>query len=106
MVGKRLEDPAMYINEDVHAGMGETLGVGGPTGQRSITRPSIMSLWSAAKHALEQVGAEVVAVGFPFVSNYEGAVKTPLTFIRAAFFLQLNCTMETPLYRSGLGMTS
>ena len=72
LVGKRLGVPAMYINEDVHAGIGETIGVGGPTGQKIITRPSIITLWSAAKRALELAGADVVTVDFPVVTNYEG----------------------------------
>ena len=47
-------------------------GVGGPTGQKIITRPSIITLWSAAKRALELAGADVVTVDFPVVTNYEG----------------------------------
>lgn len=72
LVGTRLGVPAMYINEDALAGVGETVGIGGPTGQKIVTRPSIMTLWSAAKHALELAGAEVVTVDFPVVTNYEG----------------------------------
>ncbi len=72
LVGKRFGAPAMYINEDAHAGIGETIGIGGPTGQKIMTRLSIMTLWNAAKRALEQAGAEVVTVDFPVVTNYEG----------------------------------
>jgi amidase len=67
--GKRFGVPAMYINADESA---ETTGIGGPTGQHIATRPSIIALWNAARIVLEQAGAEVVAVDFPVVSNYEG----------------------------------
>ncbi|MCF2869467.1 amidase [Octadecabacter sp. G9-8] len=70
--GKRFGVPAMYINEDADAGIGENIGIGGPTGQKIATRPSIMALWGAAKAALEQAGAEVVVVDFPVITNYEG----------------------------------
>lgn len=70
--GKRFGVPAMYINEDPDAGIGETVGIGGPTGQKIHTRPSIIALWNSAKHALEQAGAAVVVVDFPVVTNYEG----------------------------------
>jgi amidase len=70
--GKRLGVPAMYINADTAAGVGDDCGIGGPTGQRIDTRTSIIALWNAARLQLEQAGAEVIVVDFPTVSNYEG----------------------------------
>lgn len=72
LAGKRFGVPAMYINADPQAGTGEAPGIGGPTGQRIETRPSIMALWTAARRALEGAGAEVVTVDFPVITNYEG----------------------------------
>jgi len=72
LAGKRLGVPAMYINADEQAGSGNSVGIGGPTGQKIKTRNSIMSLWEQAKYALRVAGAEVVVVDFPVVSNYEG----------------------------------
>jgi len=72
LAGKRLGVPAMYINADEQAGSGNSVGIGGPTGQQIKTRNSIMSLWEKAKYALSVAGAEVVVVDFPVVSNYEG----------------------------------
>lgn len=70
--GKRIGVPAMYINADPLAGTADNPGVGGPTGQRIVTRPSILTLWQQARAALEAAGAEVVVVDFPLVTNYEG----------------------------------
>ena len=72
LAGQRFGVPAMYINSDPMAGTGKTAGIGGPTGQKIVTRASVIALWDAAKHALEQAGAEVVIVDFPVVTNYEG----------------------------------
>jgi len=68
--GARLGIPCMYINVDPDAGTGTTIG--GPTGQRIDTRPSIIELWERARRDLEAAGATVVEVDFPVVSNYEG----------------------------------
>ncbi|UTW06979.1 amidase [Pseudomonas benzenivorans] len=70
--GKRFGVPRMYINADPDAGTAEAPGIGGPTGQRIHTRPSVIELWQAARQALEAAGAEVVEVDFPLVSNCEG----------------------------------
>jgi amidase len=70
--GKRLGAPAMYINADPLAGTADNPGIGGPTGQRIDTRPSIMALWHQARLALEAAGAEVIVTDFPVISNYEG----------------------------------
>lgn len=70
--GKRIGVPAMYINADPEAGTAERPGIGGPTGQRIDTRPSIIALWEAARQAMEAAGAEIVVVDFPVVSIYEG----------------------------------
>ena len=70
--GKRFGVPRMYINQDPDAGTAASPGIGGPTGQRIETRPSVIALWEAARRDLESAGAEVVEVDFPVVSNYEG----------------------------------
>ncbi|HEV7435973.1 MAG TPA: amidase, partial [Pseudorhizobium sp.] len=70
--GLRLGVPAMYINQDPAAGSGAKPGIGGPTGQRIDTRPSVLALWERARQALEAAGAEILVVNFPLVSNYEG----------------------------------
>ncbi|WOE77029.1 amidase [Pseudomonas protegens] len=70
--GKRFGVPSMYINTDPEAGTSDKPGIGGPTGQRIHTRPSVISLWEQARRALEAAGAEVLEVDFPLVSNCEG----------------------------------
>ena len=70
--GKRFGIPAMYINADPLAGTAEHPGIGGATGQRIDTRPSIIALWEQARAALIAAGAEVVVTDFPLVTNYEG----------------------------------
>ncbi|TIO72255.1 amidase, partial [Mesorhizobium sp.] len=57
--GKRLGVPKMYIGRDEGA-------------DRPIeTRASVLELWRQAARDLEALGAEVVEVDFPVVSNYE-----------------------------------
>jgi amidase len=70
--GKRFGIPKMYINADPDAGTSENPGIGGPTGQRIVTRHSVIELWQRARAALEAAGAVVVEVDFPVVTNYEG----------------------------------
>ncbi len=73
--GLRLGVPRMYVNADPAAGTaepGRTPGIGGSTGRRIETRPSVIELWEAARRDLEAAGVEVVEVDFPVVSNYEG----------------------------------
>ncbi|PBJ24836.1 Biuret hydrolase [Pseudomonas ogarae] len=72
LAGIRFGVPRMYINADPEAGTAEAPGIGGPTGQRIITRASVIELWEQARKALEACGAEVVEVDFPLVSNCEG----------------------------------
>ena len=72
LAGKRLGVPRMFINADPDAGTSEAPGIGGPTGQRIHTRPSVIALWEAARRELEAAGAEVIDVDFPLVSNCEG----------------------------------
>ncbi|MBM7061832.1 amidase [Pseudomonas sp. UL073] len=72
LAGKRFGVPRMFINADPEAGTSELPGIGGPTGQRINTRPSVIKLWEAARQALEAAGAEVLEVDFPLVSNCEG----------------------------------
>ncbi|RVD71123.1 amidase [Mesorhizobium sp. M4A.F.Ca.ET.029.04.2.1] len=57
--GKRLGVPRMYVGRDADAA-------------RPIkTRASVLDLWRQAAADLEALGAEVVEVDFPVVSNYE-----------------------------------
>ncbi|MBZ9996151.1 amidase [Mesorhizobium sp. BH1-1-4] len=57
--GKRLGVPRMYIGRDSEA-------------DRPIeTRASVLDLWEQAATDLRRLGAEVVEVDFPVVSNYE-----------------------------------
>ncbi|CDX40217.1 Amidase [Mesorhizobium sp. SOD10] len=57
--GKRLGVPKMYIGKDEDA-------------DRPIeTRASVLELWRQAARDLEALGAEVIEVDFPVVSNYE-----------------------------------
>ena len=69
--GKRFGVPRMYINADPEAGVGDGLGIGGPTGQRIETRQSVIDLFQAAAADLIAAGADVILVDFPVVSNYE-----------------------------------
>ncbi|AKV86461.1 amidase [Microbacterium sp. CGR1] len=70
--GARIGIPRMYINADSDAGTADDAGIGGPTGRRIATRPSVIDRWQAARRSLEAAGATVVDVDFPVVSNYEG----------------------------------
>jgi amidase len=72
LAGQRFGVPRMYINADPDAGTSDKPGIGGPTGQRIITRASVIELWQQARKALEAAGAEVIEVDFPLVSNCEG----------------------------------
>ena len=72
LAGKRFGVPRMYINADPEAGTAQAPGIGGPTGQRIITRASVIELWQAARKAIEARGGEVIEVDFPLVSNCEG----------------------------------
>lgn len=69
--GRRLGIPRMYVNADPEAGTGDG-GIGGPTGRRIQTRPSVIALWHEARRTLTSAGATVVETDFPVVSNYEG----------------------------------
>ena len=71
LTGKRFGVPRMYINADPEAGVGENLGIGGPTGRRIETRASVLDLFRAAGSDLTAAGADIVLVDFPVVSNYE-----------------------------------
>ncbi len=71
LAGLTIGIPRMYINADPDAGSADHPGIGGPTGQRIDTRPSIIALWDAARVDLEDAGATVVEVDFPVVSRYE-----------------------------------
>ncbi|MET8706007.1 amidase [Streptomyces californicus] len=71
LADQRIGVPRMYINADPAAGTNPDGGIGGQTGQRVDTRPSVIALWEAARRDLEAAGAEVVEVDFPAVTNYE-----------------------------------
>ncbi|MBJ7337108.1 amidase [Mycolicibacterium sp.] len=71
LTGRRFGVPRMYVNADPDAGVGAT-GIGGPTGRRIDTRPSVLDLFDAVRHDLLAAGAEVIDVDFPVVTNYEG----------------------------------
>ena len=59
LAGRRLGVPRMYIGKDADA-------------DRPIeTAAEVVALWEAARKQLEALGAEVVEVDFPVVSNYE-----------------------------------
>jgi amidase len=72
MKGRRLGIPRMYVDADPEAGTAADGGIGGPTGRRIETRPSVIALWESARRDLQAAGATVVEVDFPVVSNYEG----------------------------------
>lgn len=57
--GKRLGVPKMYIGRD------------GGAARPIETRASVLDVWRQAARDLERLGAEVVEVDFPVVSNYE-----------------------------------
>ncbi|WP_256105956.1 amidase [Streptomyces sp. ODS05-4] len=91
LAGKRVGVPTMYINADPGAGTNPEGGIGGQTGQRIDTRPSVIALWQAARRDLEAAGAEVVEVDFPVVTNYEsdrpGAPSLPTRGLVSRDFL-------------------
>ncbi|MGX8008224.1 amidase [Mesorhizobium sp. ORM8.1] len=65
--GKRLGVPKMYIGKD--------------EGAPIETRASVLDLWAQAARDLEALGAEVVEVDFPVVSNYERDRPGALTMV-------------------------
>ena len=71
LAGLRFGVPRMYVGSDPDAGIGAT-GIGGPTGRRIETRPSVSALFDAVRRDLRDAGVEVIDVDFPVVSNYEG----------------------------------
>jgi amidase len=67
--GKRVGVPRMYINRDFGADI------------PIQTHPDIIALWERSRQHLESLGAEVVEVDFPAVSNYEqdrAGAQTPV----------------------------
>ncbi|GAC1381060.1 MAG: amidase [Marmoricola sp.] len=72
VAGRHIGVPRMYLNDDPDAGTSARPGIGGPTGQRIETRPSVIALWEQARRDLEAAGAVVTEVDFPVVSHYEG----------------------------------
>ncbi|MFT3873256.1 MAG: amidase [Nocardioides sp.] len=67
--GKRLGVPRMFVNQDDAP---DGVGIGGPTGRRIETRPSVIALWERLRADVEAAGATVVEVDLPVVTNYEG----------------------------------
>ncbi|GAA3649628.1 amidase [Microbacterium marinilacus] len=72
LLGARIGVPRMYIGADPDAGTAPDGGIGGSTGRPIKTRPSVLELWRQARATLEAAGAEVVEIGFPLVTDYEG----------------------------------
>lgn len=72
VAGRHIGVPRMYLNADPDAGTSARPGIGGPTGQRIETRPSVIALWEQARRDLQAAGAVVTEVDFPVVSHYEG----------------------------------
>lgn len=72
LAGKKFGIPRMYINKDPEQGTGDGMGMGGSTGQKIVTRPSIVEAWEKTRAHLESLGATVIEVDFPAVTNYEG----------------------------------
>lgn len=72
LAGKRFGVPGMYINQDPQAGTNPAGGIGGATGQKIITRPTMLALFQAACQAITAAGGQVVVTDdFPLVSQYE-----------------------------------
>jgi amidase len=71
--GRRLGVPRMYINKDD--------GATNPI----VTRASVIALWEGARRALESLGAEVVEVDLPVVSNYEKDRPGTRTMVERGF---------------------
>ncbi len=59
LAGARLGVPRMYLNRDTE------------TTRPIATRPSVLALWAQAARDLAALGAEIVEVDFPLLSNYE-----------------------------------
>lgn len=59
--GRRLGVPKMYVNADAGTDAWESIK----------TRDSVVAQWRQARTALEKLGAEVVEVDFPAVTEYE-----------------------------------
>jgi amidase len=59
--GRRLGVPRMYVNQDARSDVWEPVR----------TRESVIAQWREARAVLERLGAEVVEVDFPAVSDYE-----------------------------------
>lgn len=59
--GKRVGIPKMYIGEDDSD----------PHAKPTTVHPDVISLWEIVRTDLEALGAEVVHVDFPLVTNYE-----------------------------------
>ncbi|PDP85348.1 amidase [Glycomyces fuscus] len=72
LAGLRIGAPRLYTGGDPEAGTSDNPGIGGPTGQRVATRPSVLRLWEAARADLEASGVRVRETDLPVVSNYEG----------------------------------
>ena len=72
LAGKRFGVPGMYINQDPQAGTNPAGGIGGATGQKIITRPTMLALFQAACQAITTAGGQLVVTDdFPLVSQYE-----------------------------------
>ncbi|NYH54957.1 amidase [Nocardiopsis arvandica] len=70
--GLRIGAPRLYTGTDTEAGTAQNPGIGGPTGQPVLTRPSVLRLWEEARADLEASGVRVRDTDLPVVTNYEG----------------------------------
>lgn len=74
LAGKTIGVPKMYIG-----GVDSEL-----TARKVYTRPSVIDLWKNARTILEKLGATVIEVDFPVVTNYEkpvgGSTAEPESF--------------------------
>ncbi len=104
--GKRIGVPAMYINADPLAGTAKAPGIGGPTGQRIVTRPSIMALWHQARAAMEAAGATVIRPTSPPSRTTRATAPARPGSTPAALSAPPTCGARSWTSRSGPGTTS
>ncbi len=63
--GRRFGVPKLYIGGD------------DASGEKIVTRASVIDQWRAARRDLEAAGAEIVEIDLPVVTDYESRGKTP-----------------------------
>ena len=65
LAGRRFGVPKLYIGGD------------DASGEKIVTRASVIDQWRAARRDLEAAGAEIVEIDLPVVTDYESRGKTP-----------------------------